>query len=699
MAFIWQSNFSERLSSFSVIWYNVVAAKERRSTVADKTVCDRNGVCFSCEPHGQLQGNVMGKSLSFDIAALLILSLLLVSCIVRKMTSGTPNRLFLAFISFNLFATVFDILAVALDNASSTNLPALYAAHLGYLIIHNFTVPVYVLFVISLTDTWHKIRKSFWIQFVLWAPFSIVFAALLSNPFTKKMFLVDEGYQRGEWFFLIYIAVAVYVVFVIGYMVRYRRLVERSKIIAVMSYIPIGVGAMLIQMVSPSTLVEMFSAAVSLLLMSVGVQKPEEIVDSDTQFMKYSAYATDMKRNYRNEKHVDVVMLNLGSFSSINAMMGYDFSMLVLNDVVARIRKVNKLLYNKGELYYLDRGRFRMVFDEKHREKAAQAAELLVESLKEKSDFNNLDVSLNPFVILASCPKEIPDFKTLMTFGTDFHEKLKYEGRVMHVQEVYHKGLFEIQKNIDQIIEEALEFHRFQVYYQPIYSIEKGRFISAEALLRLFDPAYGFISPEILVTAAERSGAIHRIGDYVLEEVCKFIASEEFKKLGLEYIEVNLSVTQCMRVNLAEKVMSIMGRYRVSSELINLEITETAASHTQEVMAENLNKLTRAGISFSLDDYGTGYSNIKRVIQLPLKIIKLDKSFVDDQDNPKMRVVLKNTVAMLKDMEMEIVVEGIETQEMLDFFTELQCDFIQGYFFSKPLPKPEFINFLKSQTE
>lgn len=641
----------------------------------------------------------MGKSLSFDIAALVILALLLISCIVRKMTSGTSNRLFLAFISFTLITTVFDIWAVMLDNAGSTSHIALYVAHSGYLIMHIFTVPVCVLFVISLTDTWHKIRKSFWIQFVLWAPLLTVVAALLTNPFTNKMFLVDGGYQRGPWFFLIYGAVLIYVVFAIGYMIRYRRLVERSKMVAVMSYIPIGITAMLIQMLSPEMLVEMFGSAVSLLLMSIGVQRPEEIVDSDTQFIKYSAYATDMKRNFRNAKKMDVVMLNLGSFSSINAMMGYDFAMLVLNDVVARIRKVNKLLDNKGELYYLDRGRFRMVFEEKHREKAARAAELLVESLKEKSDFNNLDVSLNPFVILASCPEEIPDFKTLMTFGTDFHEKLKYEGRVMHVNEVYHKGLFEIQKNIDQIIEEALEFHRFQVYYQPIYSIEKGRFVSAEALLRLFDPTYGFISPEILVTAAERSGAIHRIGDYVLDEVCSFIASEGFRKLGLEYIEVNLSVTQCMRVNLAEKVMAIMGKHRVSSERINLEITETAASHTQEVMAENLNKLTRAGISFSLDDYGTGYSNIKRVIQLPLKIIKLDKTFVDEQDNPKMRVVLKNTVAMLKDMDMEIVVEGIETQEMLDFFTELQCDFIQGYFFSKPLPKPEFINFLKSQRE
>lgn len=636
------------------------------------------------------------KSLSYDIAAILILTLLMISCIVRKLTSGTPNRLFLAFISLNWIAALFDIWAVSLDNAGSTSTAALYMAHTGYLIMHIFTVPVYALFVISLTDTWHKIRKNLIIQFILWVPYLTIFAALLTNPFTKKMFLVDGGYRRGEWFPLVYAVVTVYIVFSFAYMIYYRELLELSKFCVVMAYIPIGAIALLMQSQSPTTVVEMFASAIGLLLISMGAQRPEEIVDSDTQFMKYSAYASDMKKNYRNKKNVDVIMLNLGNFSVLNAMMGYDFSMQVLGDVVERVRRANMISGGKADLYYLDRGRFRMVFNERDRELAKQTAESLVESLMEKRDYNDLDVTLQPIVVLARCPEEIKDFKMLMTFGMDFHEKVKFEARVMHVNEVFHKGLFEIQGNIDEIIEEALEFKRFQIYYQPIYSVEKKKFVSAEALLRLFDPTYGFISPEILVTAAERSGAIHRIGDYVLEEVCRFIASGEFHSLGLEYIEVNLSVTQCMRINLADKILGIMAKHRVSAEYINLEITETAASHTQEVMAENLQKLHRAGISFSLDDYGTGYSNIKRVIQLPLKIIKLDKTFVDEQDNPKMRVVLKNTVAMLKDMNMEIVVEGIETQEMLDFFAELQCDFIQGYFFSKPVPKPEFISFIKS---
>ena len=137
-----------------------------------------------------------------------------------------------------------------------------------------------------------------------------------------------------------------------------------------------------------------------------------------------------------------------------------------------------------------------------------------------------------------------------------------------------------------------------------------------------------------------------------------------------------------------------MERYGISPDRINLEVTESAIAYEQKVMEENFEKLTRAGLSFSLDDYGTGYSNIKRVTKLPLKIIKLDKTFANENENPKMRTVLQNTVKMLKDINMEVVVEGVETQEMLDVFLGLQCDFIQGYFFSKPIPRKDFVAFI-----
>ena len=324
---------------------------------------------------------------------------------------------------------------------------------------------------------------------------------------------------------------------------------------------------------------------------------------------------------------------------------------------------------------------------------SAYAASLINDALHQTVKIDKFDLNLIPYVCLAKCPEDIDNFQSLISFGTDFHEKLPYNGEVIHADGSTVKRMVSLLTGMDSIIERALANHGFHVYYQPIYSIEKKRFVSAEALLRLIDEKEGFISPEIFIPAAEKSGAIHKIGDYVLTEVFQFIASSEYKKLGLEYIEINLSVSQCMHHGLADSILESMNRYGVSSNQVNLEITESAASYDQSVMSENLEQLSAAGLTFSLDDYGTGYSNMYRIAALPLKIVKLDKTFVNNQ-NSKMWTILQNTVRMIKDLNMEIVVEGIETEEMVKKFSDLKCDFIQGYFFSKPIPQREFVEFI-----
>ena len=324
---------------------------------------------------------------------------------------------------------------------------------------------------------------------------------------------------------------------------------------------------------------------------------------------------------------------------------------------------------------------------------SAYAASLINDALHQTVKIDKFDLNLIPYICLAKCPEDIDNFQSLISFGTDFYEKLPYNGEVIHADGSTVKSMVSLLTGMDSIIERALANHGFHVYYQPIYSIEKKRFVSAEALLRLIDEKEGFISPEIFIPAAEKSGAIHKIGDYVLTEVFQFIASSEYKKLGLEYIEINLSVSQCMHHGLADSILESMSRYGVSSNQVNLEITESAASYDQSVMSENLEQLSAVGLTFSLDDYGTGYSNMYRIAALPLKIVKLDKTFVNNQ-NSKMWTILQNTVRMIKDLNMEIVVEGIETEEMVKKFSDLKCDFIQGYFFSKPIPQREFVEFI-----
>ena len=219
-----------------------------------------------------------------------------------------------------------------------------------------------------------------------------------------------------------------------------------------------------------------------------------------------------------------------------------------------------------------------------------------------------------------------------------------------------------------------------------------------DGIVRLKDEKYGFISPEVFIPVAEKSGAIHKIGDFVLEQVCAFIASDEYKKLGMSYIEVNLSVVQCMQPKLANHIMEILTRYGVRPEQLNLEITETAASISQQALEDNIKDLTNMGMKFSLDDFGTGYSNMQRIVKLPFDIIKLDRTFTELYDNPKLGIVLTNAINMIKAMKMKIVVEGVETEEMLKLFSELECEYIQGYYFSKPIPREEFVKFIQASS-
>lgn len=631
---------------------------------------------------------------SFDIAGLLLVLVLLMSLAFRKMTRGATNRLFLIMIFSCTFACIFDIIAIGVDGSGSNDPFLLYLSHTMYYVFQVAQAPLLLFFVISIIDIWHKVQKNIPLKILLFAPYSLFFLMMITNPFTNWVFSVEDGYKHESLFFLTYVSMVPYIIATFAYIIKYRQQLSFRRALCQSTMMILLISSMAIHLLIPALRIDCFAVSLSLLIASVGIQRPEDYIDSFTGLHKQSAYAYDLSKAFKNDKHVHIVMLNIGNFFTIQNMIGYDESIELLSSIANKLILIVKDLNCHCMLYHLDRGRFRIVFSESEREKAELTAEFVMNEFKLRSRFNGFDMNLAPYVVLARCPEEIESFKSLMAFGNDFHEKHPYTGQVMMASEVYNAKEFTIHNNIDSIIKHALEDGRFQVYYQPIYSVEQQKFISAEALLRLFDEEYGFISPEIIITAAEKSGAIHEIGNLVFEEVCKFIASPEYKRLGLDYIEINLSVAQCMHGSLADSILKIMRKYKVSPNNINLEITETAAAYTQRAMTENLKKLSEAGISFSLDDYGTGYSNIKRVISLPLKIVKLDKSFVDEQHNPKMWIFLQNTVKMLKDMQMEIVVEGIETKEMMETFSDLKCDFIQGYFFSRPVCKDEFVKFI-----
>ncbi len=254
------------------------------------------------------------------------------------------------------------------------------------------------------------------------------------------------------------------------------------------------------------------------------------------------------------------------------------------------------------------------------------------------------------------------------------------------------------EKSMEQMLDEAMKEDRIEVFYQPIFSTRAKKFVSAEALVRMRDRDGNLVPPGAFIAVAEANGKILQLGEIVFEKVCRFFTKEQLEQYGLHYIEVNLSVVQCGYPGLADDYIGIMEKYQINPRYINLEITESASMAAKKTLLENMRRLMEYGVCFSLDDFGTGQSNLNYIVDMPVDIVKFDRemsqAFFQDE---KAKYVMNAAMQMIHGMKLKIVSEGIETEEQYLAMEELSIDYIQGYYFSKPLPEAAFLAFLQNR--
>lgn len=274
----------------------------------------------------------------------------------------------------------------------------------------------------------------------------------------------------------------------------------------------------------------------------------------------------------------------------------------------------------------------------------------------------------------------------------DFSENQFFYVDKQRAEEMYQK------KRTEQMILEAMEKDRVEVYYQPIYSTKEHCFTSAEALVRIRDDEGNLVPPGVFIDVAEQNGMILKLGEMVFEKVCRFLKEHDIEQYGLHYIEINLSVVQCSYEQLAEDYIRIMKQYEIPSSLINLEITESASMEAKRILLNNMKNLMDYGVKFSLDDFGTGQSNLNYIVDMPVDIVKFDKDMINAYfENGKAKYVMNAAMHMVHGMNLEIVSEGIETKEQYEIMEELGISYIQGYYFSRPLSEEQFLEFISRE--
>ena len=636
----------------------------------------------------------------FNVCTIATMATLLFALVIRKQTRGRSNVLFFALSAIVLASAIFDIADMSMDsieNASSMDVSFRYFLNYAYFLLRNFSTPAYILFICSFMGIWHEIKPG-GKYFLYWlVPYAIDVVVLISNFFYKWVFVVDENakYYRGSGVYVLY-ATAFFNIFLGIYIIfKHRELISMKKRFILVVFLPLNVVAVLIQMLVPSLRIELFTSALLALGLTLGVRRPEDMIDYVANANSYNSFLDDTKNYFAAQAPVEYLFIKVTNHSTLRSSIGHSFYTMLLKRISEKIYRMSKIMNLHGDIYYLDQGTYAVVASPEKEEELIDTGRIIVAYMQEPMKLRHLEIMLDAKVCLVKCPSDIATQESLLNFAHTFQYKVPDSKALAVLSNYSGSREFKMRNDMDMVINRGISNKGFQMYYQPIYSIKKDRYASAEALIRLNDEKYGYVSPALFIPVAEESGAIHQIGDYVIDEVCRFIGSEEFKKLGVEYIEINLSVAQCIENNLFEKIKDTMRKYGVKPSQINLEITETSVDFDPSTTDRNINLLSKYGISFSLDDYGVGYSNITRVVSLPLDIVKLDKTFVDEMDSPQMWIVIKNTVKMLKSMNKKILVEGVETEEAYLKFKELGCDYIQGFFFSKPLPEDKYVKFIE----
>ncbi|MCR5452494.1 MAG: EAL domain-containing protein [Lachnospiraceae bacterium] len=633
----------------------------------------------------------------YCIASVVATLILILMYFMKRNYSTKHNKIFLIMLVDNLLASAINILTFYVITFPERH-SVLFntAVNIIYLILYNFMGVLFLLYVDSLT----KIKKARLFVTIM-SGFIIVYDVLLLLTTYKTHLIIyfDENlvYRHGPLMMSLYVTAFVAVVCTQILFFLQRRKFNSYQVFAVSGFI-IGVFASIIfQMIFPRYVISNFTCAMTLFFIYTAFENQAYYLFNDTLCYNQRAFHKTIARMAKRRKPYVIIAVKYESKEESVSHYGRSgmglLSMKVAERLCAEFRRKSYNVYNN--LFVI-----------------VSTHDSLDSNMKERINkcFNKpfevvfhdeiLRYSLVPKTTVISVSKLFP-------FGYELVEFLRSAdafSRSYTSDDALGDALVPIkrERSLVRRLERALDQKEFKVYYQPILNVYEGKYTCAEALVRLYDEEEGFINPEEFIRVAERNGLIDEIGTFVFEEVCRFIRDSRVEDLGVHYIEINLSPKQTNKEELVLMLKGIMDKYNISPSFLNLEITETAEIGADEMkgLGELMTNLKEQGLTFSLDDFGSGFAAIDYLIQLPVEIVKIDKMILwNAMEDPSSMAVLRNTMSMISEVGKKVLVEGVETKEMADILVANGCDYMQGYLYSRPLPEDEYIVFLNENKD
>lgn len=570
-----------------------------------------------------------------------------------------------------------------------------WAVTMVYFVMTPLMGLAYFLYAVAIIyeENSHKLRRIIKIGIIPGAVYTVL---ILLNPFTKNIFDIslEGGYVRG------WLISATYIIFyaycaasIVITLLNYKR--TDRKIRRILAAFPVlAVLVIIVQQVYPDIILSGSAATCALLIIYLHIQNKQISLDYLTSLPNRRELLDMLELILKksSEEEFTLLVVSLREFRNINNTCGQQQGDKFLQEFARFLCGIGP----EGRVYRFGGDEFAMLFSGESDEQikiCVEAVERRMEQPWRVGDYRFTLSVVMGIIRRADVDSTLEYVINAIEYAV-FEAKSGKYGSVCHCNKDMLAKLARRQE-IVQILKEKLAERSFEMYYQPIYSVEHRDFRFAESLMRINDSSIGPIYPSEFIPIAEETGLIIDLTYVILDKVCRFIKRLQEKKITVGSVHVNFSAVQFSQTDLKEKVLEIIEENNIPPSAIKIEFTESTLAESPQAVTEFVLDMEEYGIKMGLDDFGTGYSNFATVISIPFGTIKVDKSIIwAAAKNNVSAAAVKYIVKTFKALGMKVVAEGVETEEQRRFVEEVGIDQIQGFYYSRPLSEHDMEQFM-----
>lgn len=544
----------------------------------------------------------------------------------------------------------------------------------------------YLLFEYMTEQKCFKIASGFilimWIFLIL-----LIFVNLKTGCY---FYFENNEYCRGPLNKLGYIVMAVEVCMLCACYFRNRKVVTPYAFHLVKSIPPVVLMLTVVQFSLPTIVLTGVVAALVNLILFICFQCNRVGRDALTELQNRGYFWSDLNYLSEQNKTAHMLLIHVKKFERVNKRFGMSNGDILLFNIARYLENVvsGYRVYRYGNTHLMMLGKF-VDF-----EKSEEVADKIVKRFNEPWIIKGSQWIQNiQLVHMKIEPDEVNENQLVeqLNYLLAAEKNAEESTKVFFDEEV--QQAFERKNHVLNEVKKAIEKQSFQLYFQPIYSCKEQKFTTAEVLLRLFAEDGSFISPGEFIPISEEYNLSDEITWIVLQKSMKFIA--KYPELPIDTISVNMSVQQMNEEYLRDKIITAQKNFGELLYKLRIEITEGQISRSPKVVRDVMQNITDQGVSFYLDDFGVGYSNLARVFDFPFEVIKIDRSLmINIEKNETYYYIVKSVVDTFHKAGFKVVGEGLETERQITLAKEIGVDRIQGFYYAKPMCEEEFVKFI-----